>query len=188
MKEITFTTVSTEQEVRQMLALQKANLKSKVSAQTAENQGFVTVCHEPDTLLAMNRAHPSAIAKSGEVLAGYCIMMPQSFRNQIPELVPMFEMLNTLSWRGKPLKHNPRWFVMGQVCVAEAFRGMGVFDGMYQKLREAYSSDFDFVITEISRKNIRSMRAHARVGFEAMHVYEEKLNNEVWEVVVWDWL
>ena len=106
---------------------------------------------------------------------------------RIPVLMSMFRMLDTLDWREQPLAGNPRWFVMGQVCVAEAYRAMGVFDGMNHHLRENYADRFDMTITEVSSANPRSLRAHRRVGFETMHVYEDPEADEVWEVVIWDW-
>ena len=182
-----FTTVRTPQEVEQILALQAENHRDAVDAATAEREGFTSVRHEPSVLHAMNRAYPSAIAKSGDTLAGYCLMMPQAFRAHVPILAPMFALLDTLAWRGEPLAGNPRWFVMGQVCVARAFRGEGVFDGIYRTLRDAYAAQFDFVVTEISQRNVRSQRAHRRVGFETLHVYRDAQADETWEVVVWDW-
>lgn len=182
---IEFTTVSRPQEVERILALQAENHRDNVDAGTAARDGFTSVRHDPEVLHAMNRAHPSAIAKSGEELAGYCLMMPQEFRDRVPILQPMFSLLDTLQWRGEALAGNPRWFVMGQVCVARAFRGMGVFDGMYHQLRKTYAPRFDFTVTEISQRNARSLRAHRRVGFETLHVYPDE--TDVWEVVVWDW-
>lgn len=182
---IEFTTVASPREVEQILALQAENHRDRVDAATAASDGFTSVRHDPAVLHAMNRAHPSAIARSGDTLAGYCLMMAQEFRDRVPILQPMFALLDTLQWRGEALAGNPRWFVMGQVCVAQAFRGMGVFDGMYQRLREAYAPQYDFTVTEISQRNARSLRAHRRVGFETLHVYPDA--TDVWEVVVWDW-
>lgn len=182
-----FTTVSRPHEVELILALQAENHRDQVDATTAASDGFTSVRHDPAVLHAMNRAYPSAIAKSDDELAGYCLMMPQTFRDQVPILQPMFGLLETLQWRGQPLAGNPRWFVMGQVCVARAFRGMGVFDGLYQQLRQAYAPQFDFTVTEISQRNPRSLRAHRRVGFETLHVYLDPAADEMWEVVVWDW-
>jgi hypothetical protein len=182
-----FTTVSRPQDVERILALQAANLREHVDAATAASEGFTSVRHDPAVLQAMNRAHPSAIARAGEELAGYCLMMPQGFREQVPILQPMFALLDQLHWRGRPLAGDPRWFVMGQVCVARDFRGMGVFDGLYRRLRETYAPQFDFTVTEISQRNPRSLRAHRRVGFETLHVYRDAAADEVWEVVVWDW-
>jgi hypothetical protein len=182
---IEFTNARQPGDVDRILALQAANHRDHVDAATAASEGFTSVRHEPAVLQAMNRAFPSAIAVAEGQLAGYCLMMPQHFRDQVPILDPMFALLDRLQWRGEPLAGNPRWFVMGQVCVAREFRGMGVFDGLYAQLRAAYSPRFDFVVTEISQRNPRSLRAHRRVGFETLHVYPD--GDETWEVVAWDW-
>ena len=182
---IEYRTVRDPREVDQILALQAENHRDHVDADTALRDGFTSVRHDRDVLHAMNRAHPSSIAKSGDVLAGYCLMMPREFRDRVPVLQPMFDLLDGLTWRGEAVATNPRWFVMGQVCVARDFRGQGVFDGIYHELRRAYSPHYDFTVTEIAQRNARSLRAHRRVGFETLHVYEAP--DDVWEVVVWDW-
>lgn len=182
---IAYATVASPREVEQILALQAENHRDGIDPATAASDGFTSVRHDPAVLHAMNRACPSAIARDGQVLAGYCLMMPPAFRDRVPILAPMFALLDTLSWRGEPLAGNPRWFVMGQVCVARAYRGQGVFDGLYHQLRDAYRDRYDFTVTEISQRNPRSLRAHRRVGFETVHVYEDA--SDVWEVVVWDW-
>lgn len=181
-----YTTVKNEQDVHDILALQAENHKTVVNEQTAQSQGFVTVKHDFDTLLRMNLQNPSVIARSGDQLAGYALMMPQSFRHDIPILEPMFQMLDTLDYRRQPLS-SQQWFVMGQICVGEAFRGQGVFDGLYSHLRDVWRHDFDFVITEISERNTRSSRAHERVGFQTLHVYPDETTGEIWRMVVWDW-
>lgn len=182
-----YTTVTQPHEVEQILALQALNHRDQVDAATAASDGFTSVRHDPAVLQAMNRACPSVLAKAGERLAGYCLMMPQSFRDRVPVLQPMFALLDGLQWRDEALAGNPRWFVMGQVCVAREFRGMGVFDGLYHELRRAYAAQFDFTVTEISQRNPRSLRAHRRVGFETLHVHHDPVADEMWEVVVWDW-
>lgn len=184
---IVFTTVTSPREVEQILALQAQNHRDVVDAAVAASDGFTSVRHDPDVLQAMNRDYPSAIAKAGDELAGYALMMPQAFRDRVPILQPMFALLDGMQWRGRALAGDPRWFVMGQVCVAQAYRGQGVFDGVYHALRDAYRSRFDFTVTEISQRNPRSLRAHRRVGFETLHVYTDPAADERWEVVVWDW-
>ncbi len=185
MANVQFTTVSTDREVQQILDLQAANHISSQTPELIESQGFVTVRHDPDVLLAMNRARPSVIAKDGDKLAGYCLVMPREFRDRVPILQPMFDMLDGLHWHGKSLR-DLRWFVMGQVCVAEGYRGQGVFDGMYRHLREVCRGDFDFVVTEISARNPRSLAAHRRVGFEDLHVFSDPVAGELWHIVALD--
>ena len=180
--EIVYCPVSSPQEVEQILHLQTLNHASALDPETKADQGFLTVRHEPEVLHRMNRFYPSVIAKSGEVLAGYCLVMPRDFAVEIPVLAPMFEVLDTLNWQGRPLNEF-HWFVMGQVCVAEEFRGQGVFDGMYRTLREHCRADFDLLVTEISARNTRSLRAHERVGFQTMHHYYDADTDDHWVVV-----
>ncbi len=181
---VKFTTVSSPEEVRQILDLQKKNLATSLSAETIASQGFVTVQHDPAVLQRMNAAAPAVIAKDGDQMVGYALVMPRAFAPEVPILLPMFEMLDGLSWKNKPLRDNPRWFVMGQICVAEGYRGAGIFDGLYLKMKEVYRPQYDFTVTEVAERNTRSMRAHERVGFQTLHSYPDATTGEVWRVIV----
>jgi hypothetical protein len=166
-----------------ILALQQANLPNNISAQEAIEQGFVTVIHDLPLLHRMNEAAAHTIAKANDTVVGYCLSMLPSFRNEIPVLVPMFDMIDQLEWQGKALS-NTAYFVMGQTCVDKSHRGMGVFDALYLGLKSFFHTRFDFVVTEISKRNQRSWRAHQRVGFELIHEYEDP-SGEIWLVVIW---
>ena len=74
---------------------------------------------------------------------------------------------------------------MGQVCVDKAYRGKGVFDMLYQHHKQVLKDRFDFVVTEISTNNLRSVRAHEKVGFKNIHTYKDAVDE--WSVVLWDW-
>jgi GNAT superfamily N-acetyltransferase len=182
---IHFTTITTDDDIRQVLALQQANLSTQVTADVAQSQGFVTVQHNFDLLKAMNEAIPQVIAKDGDSVVGYALVMLSSFQDLIPVLKPMFLMFEHIDYKGKKLV-DYQYYVMGQVCVAEGYRGMGVFDGLYQQHRELYRHRFDFVATEIATRNTRSIRAHQRVGFQTIHTFQDETDH--WEIVVWDWL
>jgi len=47
------------------------------------------------------------------------------------------------------------------------------------------AKDNDFVITEVSNDNHRSMRAHERIGFQTVSRHRDELDD--WAVVLWDW-
>ena len=155
---------TSEAHLQQIMRLQKANLPGNISQVEALEQGFVTVDHDLDTLRDMNSPYGHTLAWAEEQLAGYALTMETRFRDRIPILLPMFELLDGIPCRGKPLR-DWRYFVMGQVCVAKPYRGHGVFAGMYQNMNARLSSHFDFVVTEISTRNPRSIRAHEKVGF-----------------------
>jgi hypothetical protein len=183
---IQFSTVSNADEVSQILELQAANLPASLTPDTMANQGFVTVRHEPAVLKRMNEIAPAIIATDGGRVVGYALMMPRTFASDVPILRPMFEMLDTLSWKGSLLRDNPRWFVMGQICVADGYRGRGIVEGLYEAMARGYGDRFDFTVTEVAARNTRSRRAHQRVGFQTIHVYPDATTGEEWHVIVLD--
>ncbi len=184
---VTVTTVQSEADVQGILTLQQANLRKNVPAAIQAEQGFVTVEHDPDVLMRMNQAAPSVIAKDGDTVVGYCLTMLPSFATDVPELKPLFDSIGELTYRGQPVHHYP-YYIMGQVCVGAGYRGQQLFDRMYQHQRTVYGDRYRLFITDISERNTRSMRAHARVGFVPIHRFYDPAIGEDWIVVVWDWL
>jgi GNAT superfamily N-acetyltransferase len=150
------------------------------------SEGFVTVRHDPSVLLRMNEAAPAIIAKAAGHVVGYALVMPRSFAADVPILRPLFELLDTLSWKGVSLRDNTRWFVMGQICIAAGYRGRGIFDGLYALMAEKYRDRFDLTVTEVAARNTRSLRAHAHAGFQTLHVYPDATTGEEWHVVALD--
>jgi len=183
---IQFATVSAADEVHAILELQAENLPSRLTPEAIASQGFVTVRHDPAVLLRMYQIAPAIVAKASGRLVGYALVMPRDFAADVPILRPLFERLDTLSWKGTPLSANPRWFVMGQICVADGYRGLGIFDGLYRTMAEKYRARFDLTVTEVAARNTRSLRAHARVGFETLHVYPDATTGEEWHVIALD--
>ena len=102
--EIRFATVSSAEDVRQILDLQARNLPASLSAEMMASQGFVTVRHDPAVLQRMNEDTPAILAKDGNKVVGYALVMPREFAPDVPVLQPLFDMLDTLSWNGAPLR------------------------------------------------------------------------------------
>jgi hypothetical protein len=170
--------ILTEADLDSVLALQRKNHRDEVGAEEARTQGFVTVAHSKETLRAMNALLPSIVcrAEDGD-LAGYALSMAPACRPLLPILEPMFARLDALSLG--------RFYVMGQICVAERHRGRGVVDLLYAEHRARFAGAHDRVVTEIATRNARSMRAHARVGFRTIQVYRDEVDE--WAIVAWDW-
>ena len=180
------TTVQSDDDVRGILALQQKNLKKNLTPEQIKSQGFLTVEHKFSVLKTMNDAQPSVIVKDGDMVVAYCLAMLPQFRNDVPELIALFDTIDKIDYESQTLK-DFKYVVMGQVCVGEGYRGMGFFDGMYQKLREELSAKFELCVTDISTNNSRSLKAHARVGFIPVKDFNDATLDEVWRVVVWNW-
>jgi GNAT superfamily N-acetyltransferase len=173
-----------DDDLRAILALQRENRRGARSDAAERADGFVTVEHSLEALRAMHAIEPSIVAVEGGALAGYALVMPVETAPILPILAPMFERLRTLAYRGRSLRDLPH-YVMGQICVAARHRGRGVFDALYREHRVQLAARYALVVTEISTRNGRSLRAHERVGFETLEVYRDAL--EEWAIVGWDW-
>jgi len=181
---IKITTIEGKEDIHAVIALQQANLPANIPAETAASQGFVTVQHDFLLLEKMNQAVPQLVAKDGERVVGYALVMLPSFQEMIPVLKSMFAIFDQVEYRQRKIT-DYNYYVMGQVCIAEGYRGRGIFDQLYLKHKELFSQDFDFCITEIALRNVRSMKAHQRAGFETIHTYRDETDH--WAIVLWDW-
>lgn len=181
---ISFDITRSDLDLLDILALQKANLSSLISPEEASKEGFVTVEHNFELLKKMNSPYPHIVARDGQNIVAYALVMLKEIQTDIPILKPLFEVINQISYDGKVLEDCP-FFVMGQVCIDKLYRGRGLFQGMYEEMRNRMKSDFDYIITEISALNQRSLRAHLRVGFEIVHEHTGE-DREKWHTVLWD--
>ncbi len=180
-----FTTSQTEQDLQGILDLQSANLPANLAPEEIEKEGFVTVRHRLEDLQKMNAVEQSVIAKDGDRVVGYLIAMTGAAKKDIPQLLPMFDRLNEIAYRGKKIT-GYHYLVVGQVCIAKGYRGQGVLDACYAAYRGRFKDKYDLAITEIATANVRSLKAHRRIGFEEVDRFTGPDGVE-WSVVVWDW-
>ena len=163
-----------------ILALQRQNLPESLTAEAARRDGFVTVVHTREVLSRMHAIAPSVVARHQDRVVGYALAMPRECRSFVPILEPMFAVLDGLEYRGEPLS-RARYYVMGQICVAAGFRGTGLFQAMYAEHLAAFVDRYELIVTEISARNARSLRAHERTGFETLTTYTDATDD--WVVV-----
>lgn len=182
---ITYGPPHTDADLHQMLALQQANLPAHISKTELQAEGFVTVHHNFDLLKAMNTPYPHIIARDGEDVVGYTLVMLPTFQDRIPVLIPMFEEFNRATFQRRLLT-DVNYVVMGQVCIAKGYRGQGIFQGMYAQMNKQMAPHFEAIVTEVSVRNPRSLRAHAKVGFQTIREYQADTGEE-WAILLWDW-
>jgi hypothetical protein len=182
---IIYTTSKTTDDLSAVIVLQKNNLQVNLTKKEIVSEGFVTVMHSLEDLKKMNDIEQSIIAKDdGKVIAYVLAMTPKS-KADIKVLIPMFEHFEKITLRGKPLSKYT-YIVVGQVCVAKGYRGQGILDNCYAEYKKKFKKEYDFAITEIATKNLRSINAHRRIGFSEIHRYLSP-ENEQWSIVIWEW-
>ncbi len=181
---IEITTVSSDDELQQIIQLQKENHRDKISIEKMQSEGFVTMAYTFDELKRMHKLAPSIIAKDKNKVVAYALTLLVEGQNIAPPLGPLIERLKELSYKDKPL-YLYRFYFMGQICIHKNYRGQGIFDLLYKHHRELYHTKYQCLITEISQKNTRSQKAHERVGFKTFDSYTDEIDD--WNVVIWDW-
>lgn len=179
MKPILYKRASTLEELEQIRELQLQNSSQNITYEEKLQEGFVTVQHTVALLEQMNTACAHIIAKEGEKVVGFALVMLSNFRNEIEVLIPMFERIDAL------LPPNKSYVIMGQVCVDKNYRKQGIFRGLYDFYRTQLQHEFDYLITEVAAINQRSMNAHESIGFKKIDSYEEDGIN--WNIMLWDW-
>jgi L-amino acid N-acyltransferase YncA len=182
---IEYTTAKTSQDIEQILELQQNNLPQNLSKEEIASQGFVTVHHSFDILQKMNSIEQSILAKENGKIIGYLLAMTKESMGDIPVLIPMFRVFDTVTYLDKKIA-SYKYIVVGQVCIAAGHRGKGILDDCYKAYKNHFRYKYDFAITEIHKSNLRSLKAHARIGFENIHRYADPKGDQ-WEVVIWDW-
>ncbi len=162
---VRYCTVTSKEELEQILTLQQANLFTNVSVEEKEKDGFVTVEHNFAILQLMNKIYPHVIAKDGVNGVGYALWMHPMFADKIDILKPMFAELDT----GVP--KDEKYIAMGQICISKNYRNQGIFRGLYSAMKAHVQTEFQSIITEVDAKNTRSLQAHYAVGFKELKTY-----------------
>eukprot|EP00123_Amoebidium_parasiticum_P020799 comp5651_c0_seq1/m.1546 comp5651_c0_seq1/g.1546 ORF comp5651_c0_seq1/g.1546 comp5651_c0_seq1/m.1546 type:complete len:193 (-) comp5651_c0_seq1:553-1131(-) len=175
---------SSNKDLHGILALQQKNHRKNLTPNTAQTQGFVTVEHNFELLKRMHdaEAHVIGVDENDDVV-GYCLSMRESFRSDIPVLFTMFDLLDKLEVGGETLK-QVGYIVMGQLCVAQSHRGCGLVDELFKVHGKHLHGKYGLSVTEVARRNVRSLKVHERAGYRIIHEYKDDADD--WLVVAWD--
>ena len=181
---VTITTVAGIDELAGILTLQRANIKSNITETEADSQGFVTAQYDVDFLNAMHKESPSIIAKDGDKVVGYALVTTKKTMPNHPLLNDLFIVLEKIEYKGTCLQ-QVNYVVVGQLCVAKDYRGMGLVQKMYGHFRETFATVFQCCITEVVRNNPISLKAHLKTGFTIINSLS--YGEAKWDIVLWDW-
>jgi ribosomal protein S18 acetylase RimI-like enzyme len=164
--------------------LQTANLKSGLDKEEIEKEGFVTAEYSPELLARMNTTEPHIIAKDGDQVVGYALVATRSVIGGHPLLDDFFRQADTLIYKGTALC-DVNYVVVGQLCVAKAYRGMGVVKKMYDLFKDELAHTYPYCMTDVDEMNPRSLKAHLSSGFEVISTLE--YGGSKWYIVIRDW-
>ena len=118
-----------ENELNQILDLQNENHYKNVSNKLKKTDGFVTVRHNMGLLTEMNNRAKQVIAIENGKVIGYALAMLKDYKSLIPELIPMFNVFESIKYENSKL-NELNYYLMGQICIAKKYRGKGIFQAL----------------------------------------------------------
>lgn len=178
------TRVSSPNEIIGIRDLQSLNLRQNITAEEAIEQGFLTAAYTIDYLQEMNSASPSIIAKDGDKVVGYALVAAKHIRKGHDLIEGLFDAIDACEYDGKLLK-EVNYVVVGQLCVAKEYRGQDLVQKLYGHFRDCLSSEFTYLVTDVAKANVRSLKAHKKRGFQVIN--ELMYGGFGWDIVLWDW-
>lgn len=176
--------VTEKEEIAGIKKLQAANLKNNLSEEETEQEGFVTAEYTLPFLALMNEIEPSVIAKEGNEVVGYVLVVTRALFGKHALLDDLFRQIDQYTFRGEALK-NINYTICGQLCVARPHRGRGLVQQLYNYYRTELSGTYKYLLTDVDEKNPRSVKAHMKTGFEIIGTSNYGGSN--WHIVLWNW-
>ena len=178
------TIVTSNKELEQIVELSQKNMRANFTDAEQNKYGFLTWNYSFELLQLMNEQHPHVIVKDDNNVIAYARVALKKSVAFHANIKAMILQLDALTYKSKSLAEY-KYYVIGQVCVDADYRGKGVFEMMYLQHKALLEKEFDFVITEISTSNKRSLRAHEKMGFKTIYTYSDAMDE--WNVVIWEW-
>ncbi|MBM3413175.1 MAG: GNAT family N-acetyltransferase [Bacteroidetes bacterium] len=181
---IEITRVTSQSEIIDIRDLQALNLKQNITYEEATVQGFLTAEYTINYLEEMNSVSPSIIAKDGEKVIGYSLVATKEIRKGHVLLEGLFDAIDECTYNGKLLR-DVNYVVVGQLCVAKEYRGLGLVQQLYGHFRDCLSNKFVYLVTDVAKANVRSLKAHKKRGFQVIN--ELTYDDVGFDIVLWDW-
>ena len=164
--------------------MQALNLKQNITAEEAIEQGFLTAAYTIEYLQEMNAVSPSIIAKDGDKVVGYALVATKDIRKGHDLIEGLFDAIDACEYNGKLLR-DVNYVVVGQLCVAKEYRGQDLVQKLYGHFRDCLSNEFTYLVTDVAKANLRSLKAHKKRGFQVIN--ELTYGGFGWDIVLWDW-
>lgn len=172
------TRIAQVSDIPDILRLQDRYLFDNLS-EAERQQGFVTTPFTTDQLLHILGVGGLFLVLEQHILIGYAFAGSWDYFSQWPIFPFMCSRFPDLSFLGKKINtHNS--FQYGPVCIDLAYRGKGILQLLFERLRLVMMQRYPLSITFINKLNLRSYQAHTKkLGWEVIDEFNFK-GREYW--------
>lgn len=179
---ITLQLVSTKDEMKGILALQKANLRKNITEEEAYAQGFLMAEYDLPFLETLHEKSPGIIAKDGDIVVGYSLVALPETARQHPLLADLVQNIERCVFHGTPVEN---YAIVAQLCVSKDYRGQDLVQKLYGAFQDHYTPRYTYCVTDVAQANVRSLKAHKKRGFQVIDTLS--YGGIGWDIVLWDW-
>lgn len=175
---------STAEEILQIKSLQTKNIKTNLTDEEQKNEGFLTASYTIEFLTLMNKHYPAILAKDEDQVVGYALVASSAIQGTHELLDDLIQHCDQVVYKGRQLFEVP-YAIVGQLCVAKAYRGQRIVQKLYNHFRFCMENRFLCCITDVDQNNPRSLKAHLKSGFEIVGALD--YGGSSWDLVLWNW-
>ena len=159
--------LATTHDIHNVLALQKLNLFDNLTEEERED-GFVTTPFTYTQIREIIGLKGLFVTEIEEEIIAYAFAGSWKYFSQWKLFKVMIASFPKLIFDGKRI-NTQNTFQYGPICIHKNFRGIGVLQSLFEKMRLEMLKKYPISITFINKENKRSLFAHT-----------QKLN---WEVI-----
>lgn len=176
--------VTSDEELAGILSLHHDNLLKNLSEEVKQKEGYVTAEYDMELLKLMHSISPAIIAKDGDEVVGYVLVVTKGFRGNHALMDDLMNCVDKISYQGEVLE-KINYAMCGQLCVGKNHRGLGLVQQMYELFRQDLMTDYKYCITDVAEGNPRSLKSHIKTGFQVIETIE--YDGVRFNVILWDW-
>jgi len=170
------------EDIEGVLALHKKYQLDTIKEEDKKD-GFVTTTFSKDELYKLIIEEKGLfIGIKKNVIVAYVMSASWEFWSKWSMFVFMIEDLKNCTYKNVKLTRTNS-YQYGPICIDKSVRGSGVLEKIFAYALERMSHRFEYLVTFVNKKNLRSFEAHKRkLGLEILKEFEYN-GNEYFEFV-----
>lgn len=151
---------ASREDIPSILELQGRNLFETITpAQRA--RGFLTGGFSSEMLQEVIEDVAIVKAFTDRELVGYRMAQTLAFNSRFPLLSAIIDRFPSIEFGGRKLSET-KVFITGPTCISEEWRGRGIHERMFDKMRSLVRDRFDVGVAFVDEANPRSLAAAQR--------------------------
>jgi len=176
--------LASKEDIPKVLSLHRKYHIDSIS-ETDKADGFVTTLLDEKLLSELiDKEHGLVIAKDNDSVVGFVMSASWEYCSKWPMFQYLISKLGDIEYKGQKLT-TENSYQYGPICIEKKYRGTGVLEGLFEFARKEMQKKYPILVTFVSPKNPRSVKAHVE-KLKLENILEFKYNNKSYIELVYD--